>query len=165
MTRLPEYVLGFDPGRTGGYAAIDTATGQAARVWTMPLAGRRIDWRQVAMDLDAFHHAVAYVEKVNAMPKQGVSSTFAFGASYGGLQGLLAAMSIPYELVAPKRWQMGVLKDTTKDKAATAEWCARRHPEANLLATERSRKPHSGICDALAIAHYGWTQERGEHAA
>ena len=48
---------------------------------------------------------VAYLEKVNAMPGQGVSSMFNFGMGYGAIQGVLAANGIPFHLVTPQKWK------------------------------------------------------------
>jgi Holliday junction resolvasome RuvABC endonuclease subunit len=59
------------------------------------------------------HSARSYavIEKVHAMPAQGVSSTFKFGTSYGALLMALTAAYIPFEMVTPQKWQreLGVL--------------------------------------------------------
>ena len=39
--------------------------------------------------------ATAFIEKVGPMPKQGVTSMFRFGVSFGAIQGIVAAMGIP----------------------------------------------------------------------
>ena len=49
----------------------------------------------------------AVVERVHSMPRQGEASTFSFGCSFGVVLGVLGAMGIPFELVAPKVWKGG----------------------------------------------------------
>ena len=47
----------------------------------------------------------AAIEKVSAMPKQGVSSMFKFGDAAGFVRGLLTAYGIPFRFVLPRTWQ------------------------------------------------------------
>lgn len=151
-------VFGFDPGKSGGMAMLN---GDQVEIAPMPIAGGPIDWYAVArwvdhlMPMDA--DAIAYVEKVHSMPKQGVRSMFSFGTAYGGILGVLGALSIPTVLVTPQQWKGAVLRGTKKDKAAAIEYCRMRWPTVSLLATERSRTPHDGMTDALCIAEYGRT--------
>jgi crossover junction endodeoxyribonuclease RuvC len=123
----------------------------------MIVAGKDIDLAATADWLD-FHlgemHADSYIEKVGAMPKQGVTSMFNFGFSTGALHGIVATLGIPRYLVTPTKWKNNVLSGTKKDKEAAIDWCRRAYPDVNLLATEKSRKPHSGMADALCIARY-----------
>jgi hypothetical protein len=39
------------------------------------------------------------------MPRQGVSSTFRFGASYGVVLGVIGALKTPTHLVSPSKWK------------------------------------------------------------
>jgi crossover junction endodeoxyribonuclease RuvC len=133
----------------------------------MPLAGSDVDFGFIA---DVLYNryietspqvvCVAYVEKVGAMPKQGVTSMFNFGFVTGGVHGVLAAFAIPRYSVPPTEWKNVVLKGTTKDKDAAVEYCRMAWPETNLLATPRSKKPHSGMADALCIAKYAQLTHR-----
>jgi crossover junction endodeoxyribonuclease RuvC len=127
----------------------------------MPLAGKEIDLALVAQILKAWRNPVVYIEKVHAMPGQGVTSMFSFGEGYGGLKGVCATLGLPYNLVTPQAWKKKVLAGTSKDKEAAVDFCRRRYPQVNLLATERSRVPHDGMADALCIATYGWMLETG----
>lgn len=92
------------------------------------------------------------LEKVHAMPKQGVTSMFNFGENYGYIQGLLEANSIPYEFVTPQKWkkEFGV----TSDKNTSIEVCKRLFPNVNLKRTERCRKYDDGFAEAVLIAEY-----------
>ena len=45
------------------------------------------------------------IEKVSAMPGQGVTSMFNFGQSFGILKGICSAMQIPMYFVRPAKWK------------------------------------------------------------
>ncbi len=143
-------IIGVDPGKSGGWAIL---TPEGARVGVMPLAGKDPDLGALAASWRGASYAV--VEKVGAMPGQGVVSMFSFGRSFGSVLGVLAGLGIPCELVTPQRWKGLVLDGSAKDKDAAIAWCRRVHPRVSLLPNERARVPHDGIADALCIAEYG----------
>lgn len=91
------------------------------------------------------YEIVAMLEKVNAMPKQGVSSTFKFGQSFGFLRGLLTAHQIPFELVSPQRWQKQMQCQTKGDKNVTKAMAQRLMP---------SFKFTHKTADAFLLAQY-----------
>ena len=92
---------------------------------------------------------IAYVERVSAMPKQGVSSMFSFGTSYGIVLGVLAAIGIPTILVTPQSWKKRAgLTGKEKDYARTL--AQQLYPAAEL-----GRKKDIGRADALLIARFG----------
>lgn len=117
------HYLGIDPGASGG-AALLTPALQVVDVIKFK-DGTEDDignwfWQRATQDSsDVF----AVLEKVNAMPKQGVSSSFKFGMSYGFLRGVLATLDIQREFVRPAQWQraLGCLskgdKNVTKARA------------------------------------------------
>ena len=92
------------------------------------------------------------VERVHAMPKQGVSSSFSFGKNFGTILGMLAAYKIPYELVLPQKWkrEFGV----TADKNTSLSVARRLFPSASMRRTERCRKDDDGMAEALLMAEY-----------
>lgn len=95
---------------------------------------------------------VCCLEKVGAMPNQGVTSMFHFGENYGYIQGLLEANGIQYELVTPQKWkkEFGV----TSDKNTSIEVCKRLFPNVNLKRTERCRKDDDGFAESCLLAEY-----------
>lgn len=151
--------LGIDPGLRGGVAALDPG-GQVIGTWPMPVAGGEIhaaglaDLLRSLRCLDS-HQDIGRVclEKVAAMPKQGVSSTFTFGSGWGMVRGVCAALAIPVLLVPPTVWKKRVLLGFTHDKAGALQFCASRWP-TNDLVLPGCRKPHDGIADALCLAEY-----------
>lgn len=92
------------------------------------------------------------VEKVGAMPGQGVTSMFNFGHNFGFIEGILRAQGIPYQLVPPQTWKKEF--SLSSDKAKSIEVCQKLFPDVSLLATERSRKPNDGIAEAVLMAEY-----------
>jgi len=62
------------------------------------------------------------VEKVSAMPGQGVTSMFSFGRSLGIIEGIVAAYDIPVTYVTPGVWTKGIGRGAGKD-ASRARAC------------------------------------------
>ena len=151
-------VYGLDPGKSGGMAK--WCNGKIVKVCAMPIAGKTLDLPAIASWLSYKNEGtvVAYIEKVGAMPLQGVTSMFTFGFVTGCLHGILSALKIPFYVCTPQSWKKVILAGTPHDKAAAVEYAMRVYPYVNLRATARSTKPHDGICDAIAIASYGAIQ-------
>ena len=147
--------LGIDPGLSGAFAIVDDATPVE---WTpAPRMGDKgdIDWAQVYDWLSVHQIDYAVIEKVGAMPGQGVSSMFRFGLATGGAHAVVQALKIPYELVTPQRWKKAMLPDMDRSsKDVTGVYLKRRFPTHDFRASERARKPHDGICDAVCMALY-----------
>ena len=138
--------VGVDPGKSGGFALIDTDNNSAVAY----------PWDDTAF-INAMRAVnpsgtMAYVEKVGAMPGQGVTSMFNFGHSAGFIHGVLSALNIPYQLVPPQRWKKEFSLGPEKEKAIKA--CQGLFPNVNLLPTSRCRKPADGMAEALLIAEY-----------
>ena len=92
------------------------------------------------------------VEKVHAMPGQGVSSSFSFGQRLGELEGILTALQIPYELVAPKDWQKACGIPAKSDKKGIASVMQKLYPTAELYGNKGGLR--DGRSDALGLAHF-----------
>ena len=92
------------------------------------------------------------LERVGPMPKQGVTSMFKFGENFGFIQGLLTAFRVSYELVTPQKWKKEF--QITGDKNSSITVCKRLFPDINLRRTERCKKDHDGMAEALLMAEY-----------
>ena len=141
--------IGIDPGKSGGIAVIED---RQAR--TMPYSDEELkkELDRVKLYDLSVADAVCCLEKGGAMPGQGVTSMFNFGVSYGYIKGVLEAYRIPYQEIPPQRWKKEF--GLNSDKAASVEVCRRLFPDVSLLATERCRKPHDGMAEALLLAEY-----------
>lgn len=138
--------VGIDPGKSGALALIHEDG--AIETYAFDPAVYVVVLGRVA----EYCHVTCCVEKVSAMPGQGVVSMFNFGHNLGFIEGLLRAYGIPYQLVPPQTWKKEF--SLSSDKARSIEVCQKLFPKANLLATSRSRKPSDGIAEALLMAEY-----------
>lgn len=152
-------VLGIDPGQSGAIAVV--ADGRFDRFIDMPTlpraaGGLHIDDAQLAAVLRGVLHlhqgayVFAVLEEVSAMPKQGITSTFRFGESFGVVRGTLGALGIPRIQVRPERWKRHLqLLGKEKDQSRTV--AVQLYPEA---AGQLLRKKDCGRADALLIASW-----------
>ncbi len=152
--------VGIDPGKRGGVAALDAA-GAVVGLWPMPVAGGEVHAAGLAdllRSLRCFDPRQdlgrVCLEKVAAMPKQGVSSTFAFGCGWGMVRGVCAALGLPVTLVPATVWKKRILVGLPHDKAGAIQFCTARWPLAELV-LPGCRVPHDGLADALCLAEYG----------
>lgn len=141
--------IGIDPGKNGGIAIIDDNFKYCNYVY--PFSEETLVDKLNAFIYDDVCFCI--VEQVHAMPKQGLSSTFNFGRNYGFIQGVLKTYRIPFELVSPQKWKKEF--SCTSDKNTSIEVCKRLFPNANLKASERCKKDHDGMAEALLMAEYG----------
>lgn len=152
-------VLGIDPGLQGGLAALDDE-GRVVLLHVMPVVNGQVDAPGLAALLWQLWPGVelAVVENVHAMPGQGVTSMFTFGRGLGTILGVLAAMHAKVEMPSPQKWKKAVLGERFDHSAKEGcmAWVAERYPAAQVV-LPRCRKPHSGLCDALAMAEWGLT--------
>lgn len=140
--------IGIDPGKKGGIACIDTESGIC---YTEPYSDKAlIDL--CSSESSKCQNVMCCLEKVGAMPKQGVVSMFTFGQSVGYIKGVLESFRIPYQEITPQKWKREF--GLTSDKAASAEVCRRLFPYISLFATDRCKKPHDGMAEALLMAEY-----------
>ena len=142
---MADVYLGIDPGKSGALAVIYPD----GSVETMPFDPVRYSRKLSEL---RYHTLMCCVEKVSAMPGQGVVSMFNFGHNLGLIEGLLRAYGVPYQLVPPQTWKKEF--SLSSDKAKSIEVCQKLFPDVSLLATERSRKPNDGIAEALLMAEY-----------
>lgn len=150
-------ILGIDPGLDGALALFDTDLGKIAVV-DMPTfeikvgksMKRRISASGLALEIRALNAEQVFIEKVGAMPGQGVSSMFGFGYSAGMLEGVVAALSHAYGYLTPQEWQklarVAGGKDGSRQKASRLFPC-----DADLFI----RKKDNGRSDAVCIAYAG----------
>lgn len=106
-------VIGVDPGKSGAIALV-RADGRLNQVIPMPTTGKgkgsEIDQytltailrtlQSIANDL-----CIVGIEEVHAMPKQGVSSSFDFGKSFGIALGAIAGSTMAVRRVRPAEWK------------------------------------------------------------
>lgn len=147
-------ILGIDPGLTGAVAIMD-AQGNAERVFDLPIQrDLSLAWvngyelaRELALSMNG-RPATAIIERVSAMPKQGVASSFKFGVGFGSVLGVLQSMQLRIELVTPAKWKREVGLDSS-DKKSSLHKARLLFPDAPLTLAK-----HNGRAEALLIAHW-----------
>lgn len=149
--------VGIDPGLDGAIAVL--GPGDLLTLYPTPTLNctggkRTYDFPQMRRILVGAQPALTVIERVGAMPGQGVTSMFNFGVGYGAWLGMLAALGFPHEAVTPQKWKAAVLGGTKKDKQAAIEFIQRRFPGESLMATKRSRVPHDGMAESACLALY-----------
>ena len=162
-------IVGIDPGLDGAIAVLcKGAAPEAAPMPTLGTGRRELDFGFIRSHLHAYHvqgnvHVV--IEKQQAMPKQGVSSTGVTMRNYGLIEGVCIGVGIPYTIVPPREWQKVMLSGVSKKlntKAASILIAKRLYPGVSLRATERCTTDHHGMSDALLIAEYGRRTKGGD---
>lgn len=135
--------IGVDPGASGAIAALDE-NGDVVHVIRLSETEREV--------ADIFGRLIgpagspfAYIERVHAMPKQGVVSSFKFGQSYGFLRGILSASMVPFEEVTPQKWQGAMGCRTKGDKNISKQKAGQLFPKMRVFHWN---------ADALLIAEY-----------
>ena len=158
--------IGIDPGISGAVAFIDKKQVIANDIPTIPITvgnknkqGYNI---KGMVDLlkpykDKKHHII--LEKVWAMPGQGVTSMFNFGMGYGIWLGILDALEMDYTCVPAQTWKKELLnhlihKDMSKQekKKQALIHVPVLYPKAAELV---KRQKDLGRADAILLAEYG----------
>lgn len=143
-------IAGIDPGISGAIAFYFPETMGRIAVEDVPVAGGEISAPHLASMIRSFSPSFAVIEKVHAMPKQGVSSTFKFGAAYGDVRGVIGALNIPLHLVTPQAWKKHF--GLTADKDQSRKLAIRLFPS---VAEHFALKKHDGRAEAALIALFG----------
>jgi len=153
--------IGIDPGLNGAIAFLDTEKGHLSVV-DMPTfevkrnnkAKREVSPHGISDVLSLSQKISGVVlERVGAMPGQGVTSVFSFGRSVGVIEGVLAAEHIPVSIVTPQAWQKAAGVRGGKD-GARQRACELFPNYAGLFA----RKKDDGRADAACMAWYAATK-------
>ncbi len=140
-------IIGFDPGNNGALAVITPA--RDVRLFSFHNQSER-DIAHIILS-ETLEPCYAYLEKVGARPKQGVTSMFTFGQNLGFLRGLLVGYGIPFQDVTPQVWQRGIsigkaFPTPAERKRAHYQLAQQLYPQVKF---------NLAMADALLIAEYG----------
>lgn len=176
---MRKVIVGADPGLSGGIAVLDYETGELLKYFAMPtrvedppkkkktkngtkqVQSNEIDVTKIWEELSEYSLKKVVIEKVGAMPKQGVTSMFTFGQGYGRLLGVLYVLTDDVEWVTkvtPQKWQahlFGADRYGGNTKELSAAYVKKHYPRAEIV-PYRCRTPHDGITDSICIARYGF---------
>ena len=140
-------ILGCDPGASGALALLDGL--DLVGVEDMPVMDTHVDAAALGAIISRWSPDAAMVELVGAMPRQGLSSTFKFGVSFGRLTGVLSALHIPVHYVTPGKWKKHFRLSSEKEESRA--YAIRMWPSSDAF---RRKKDH-GRAEAALLARYG----------
>ena len=149
-------VLAIDPGVNGAYAVLGHS-GEFIDCDELPRFDKLVNAVELGRLFASHIPERAVIEKVGAMPGQGVTSMFTFGAAYGVCIGVAGGSGTPLSLVTPVKWKAH-FRLIGKPKDASRELAIRLYPEA---APRLNLKKHGGRADALLLARYAVDMDTG----
>jgi crossover junction endodeoxyribonuclease RuvC len=91
---------------------------------------------------------VVFIEKVGAMPDQGIAGAFSLGDSVGSIRGVVTALGLPIQWVTPQSWKK--FYRLPKDKDVARSVAINLYPQAPL-----HLKKHHNRAEAILIGLYG----------
>lgn len=148
--------IGIDPGLTGAVAVLED--GRFVGVEDIPTVLKGTGSVKCEVDASGLIRLLrsncpvdvdvqVVLERVNAMPGQGVSSVFSLGDSFGCIRACVAANRYPLSYVAPGTWKKHF--KLTSDKELSRALATRLFPEAPL-----NLKKHADRAEALLMARW-----------
>lgn len=160
-------IVGIDPGLKGAVAVLSNNTVEIYQGYTLNL-GQRTTYDQSKMRelLVSIGPDIVYIERQHAFPGQGVVSMFSTGFGFGLWLGILTGLSIPYQMVSAKVWQVDFFAGQKHPKMKKQELKNLSYKVASQLYPKDAKKlvgPRGGALDgcsdALLIATYGKHKE------
>ena len=150
--------IGIDPGLTGAIGVL--SDGAFVAVEDMPTLVKGLGSVKREVDVAGLitmlrgHSSIdvstsAVLERVNAMPGQGVSSVFSLGDSFGCARSAIVACRLPMTYVSPVIWKKYFKLE--RDKELSRAMAVRLFPEAPL-----NLKKYSDRAEALLMARWLW---------
>jgi hypothetical protein len=156
MTRY----LGVDPGLSGALAVIETVNGlpTLVDVIDMPVMGTgrkaRVDVLAAVDWIRNHAPSACYLERAQAMPRQGSSSGFIYGRSVGAIESAVALSRVPITIVEPSVWKRQ-LHLNGGDKEQSRLLVLQKFPQQHALL---ARKRDHNRAEAILLAVWGTMQ-------
>ena len=151
-------IIGIDPGLSGAIAVLEN--NKVLNIFDMPVMpeGKK-NKRQlnsahlvslIKENISTSEEVAIVVERVNAMPGQGVTSMFNFGQTFGAIKGICAALELPIFFIRPAKWKKHFeLINSSKDSSRTK--AIEMYPK---LSGDLAKKKDVNKSDAILIARF-----------
>ena len=149
-------ILSIDPGLNGAWAVLGHG-GEYLDMGELPRFQKLVSAVELGSIFRMHQPESCVIEKVGAMPGQGVTSVFTFGCAYGVAIGVAGGSDTPLAFVSPARWKAH-FRLTGKPKDASRELAIRLYPG---LARSLNLKRHHNRADALLLARFALDMEKG----
>jgi len=145
-------ILAIDPGITGALAFYDNEQLKAVAVHDMPVLDGDVDPHALKEIINTYQPALAIIEHVSPMPKEGVRSVWRFSAAFTTACVVVKLANIPLTLVTPAKWKrtMG-LKGGKEGKEQARDWVINMFPSYHPWF---KLKKHHGRAEAMILAVY-----------
>ena len=157
---------GWDNGIAGGLAFLNSETNELS-VYPMPIVtvktakGNKNQYNIPEIIRIIKSHPnikLCVLERAQAFPGSAVQATFSFARTFGIAEGILAALEIPYRIVAPQSWMAdmfrGIPHKKGESKQASILVAQRLFPRTKFIASDKATKIHDGMTDATLMAVY-----------
>src|SRR5215471_13620888 len=150
-------IIGIDPGLSGALARLEVANGDVTlvEVIDVPIVGsgakQAVDVIQLQEWLLRHGPRHAFLERAQAMPKQGASSGFKYGRVVGALEAMLTVSTIAMTMVEPSKWKRHFHLQGA-DKEGARGLAIRLFPGEHRFF---ARKKDHGRAEAVLIGLYG----------
>jgi len=158
-----KYYIGIDPGIAGGLVCMDS-TGNIIKKCVMPIVKigtkNKVDphalTRWLTRCATEEEIRIVAIEEQRPMHQIGEVATFGMGRGYGLIEGVVAAIEMPYELIRPVDWQREMFKGLpkAKTKELSKQVAVQLFPKENFKRTAKCTKIHDGLTDATLITEY-----------
>jgi crossover junction endodeoxyribonuclease RuvC len=149
---------GVDVGVRGGAAAIGVDDNGVVRLLDaidIPTTGvkakERVDAIALRSWLAKYQPQHVYVERAQALPRQGSSSGFKYGRAVGAIEAIIVCCEIPLTIIEPSAWK-NFHHLYGKDEEGSRQRALQLFPAAHELF---ARKKDHGRAEAALIALYG----------
>lgn len=149
------YFIGIDPGKTGAAFIIREITKGSRELHLYSFKSKteflHISGFSNLLGLIGSEKTFVFLEKVHAMPGQGVGSMFSFGVAIGYVKGILEVFGFPYSEIRPQEWQ--------KEFSLTGPYNSKHERKKAHLALAKKLYPNvQGLnietADSVLIAEY-----------
>jgi crossover junction endodeoxyribonuclease RuvC len=166
---MSRVVIGIDPGLDGAIVVCSHDAGEMLSYWDMPIVSvtstkvRRFVSPHGVRDILAAwldHDPHVVLEHVEAVQQSGATSAFAFGRGFGTIEGVVAGLRLPYELVRPQAWTKAL--GVPRDKGAHRLTAMRLWPaQSSAFALVK----HDGRADAALLCSWYARRNAGQRVA
>ena len=143
-------IAGIDTGVSGAIVLLSSNDYSGSRIWDMPVKDKRVDPKALASIFLQNPIDNAFIEDSWSRPNQGVAGMDAMIKSYAYIIGIVCALRIPYNVVAPITWK--TLLGVTSDKKQARKRATVLMPK---LADNWVLNKHHNRAEAALIAYYG----------
>jgi len=146
-----KYWIAIDPGASGAICALNEDGDIIFKDFKKGELKGYISWLKDVIETHGKPTMIT-IEKVRAMPGQGVSSMLSLGRRVGELEGMLQTLDLGYLETRPQEWQKVCGVEPKSGKKGTHAAVSKIYPDAQLHGPQGGLL--DGRCDALGMAHF-----------